>query len=165
MNRPLGKEDESILRSGDGVCAGVSVSPHLRCIVSDSAGSGKCWPTKTRLSQSHHLVSKRRRRTISAHRYLLTSPFHSFGTSLYLVLGYRTSTKYTHLEDLLDAVNGRREQSANFLVIVDVVCVSQAHEEDVGWQTWDQIHRYAARFQLWKVKEFQISHCINMNLI
>lgn len=33
------------------------VSPHLHCIVSDSVKSGRCWPTRTKRSRSHLLVS------------------------------------------------------------------------------------------------------------
>lgn len=61
-----------------------------------------------------------------------------------------TYTHYTYLQDLLNTVDGWGEQSADLLVIVDVVCVSQTHEQDVGRQTWDQIHGYAARLQLWR---------------
>lgn len=43
----------------------------------------------------------------------------------------------THLEDLLDGVDGRGEQRLHFLVVVDVVSMSDAHEEDVSWQTRD----------------------------
>lgn len=56
----------------------------------------------------------------------------------------------TNLQDLLNAVDGGSEQGADLLVVIDVVCVSQTHEEDVGRQTWDQIDGYASRLQLWR---------------
>jgi len=56
----------------------------------------------------------------------------------------------TYLQDLLNAVDGRGEQRADLLVIIDIVCVSQTHEQNVGRQTWDQIHGNTARFQLWR---------------
>lgn len=40
-----------------------------------------------------------------------------------------------HLEDLLDGVDCRGEQRLHFLVIVDIVSVANAHEEDISWQT------------------------------
>lgn len=43
----------------------------------------------------------------------------------------------THLEDLLDGVDGGGEQRLHLLVIVDVVGVADAHEEDVGGQARD----------------------------
>lgn len=43
----------------------------------------------------------------------------------------------THLEDLLDVVDGGGEQRLHLLVVVDVVGVADAHEEDVGGQTRD----------------------------
>lgn len=43
----------------------------------------------------------------------------------------------THLEDLLDGVDGGSEQRLHLLVVVDVVGVSDAHEEDVSGQTRD----------------------------
>lgn len=59
-------------------------------------------------------------------------------------------TAHTNLQDLLDAVDGGGEQRADLLVVVVVVGVSQTHEEDVGWQTRDQVHSDAARLQLWR---------------
>lgn len=56
----------------------------------------------------------------------------------------------TNLQDLLNAVDGGSEQGADLLVVIDVVRVSQTHEEDVGRQTWDQIDGYASRLQLWR---------------
>lgn len=43
----------------------------------------------------------------------------------------------THLEDLLDGVDGGGEQRLHLLVVVDVVSVADAHEEDVGGQAGD----------------------------
>lgn len=40
-----------------------------------------------------------------------------------------------YLEKFLDSINGGGEQRVYFLVIVDVVCVTDAHEEDVRWET------------------------------
>lgn len=45
-----------------------------------------------------------------------------------------------YLEKFLDSVNGGGEQGVHFLVIVDVVCMPDAHEEDVRWET-----RYCSR--------------------
>lgn len=39
-----------------------------------------------------------------------------------------------HLEDLLDGVDGRGQQRLHLLVVVDVVGVTNAHEEDVSGQ-------------------------------
>lgn len=63
-----------------------------------------------------------------------------------------THAVQTYLQDLLNTVDGWGEQSADLLVIVDIVGMSQTHEQDVGWQTWDQIHGYTARLQLWRDK-------------
>lgn len=41
----------------------------------------------------------------------------------------------TNLEDLLDCVDGGGKQRLHLLVIIDVVSVADAHEEDVSWQT------------------------------
>lgn len=57
---------------------------------------------------------------------------------------------HTHLQDLLDAVDGGGEQRSDLLVVVVVVGVSQTHEEDVGWQARDQVHSDAARLQFWR---------------
>lgn len=43
----------------------------------------------------------------------------------------------THLEDLLDGVDGGGEQRFHLLVVVDVVGVTDAHEENIRWQTGD----------------------------
>lgn len=56
----------------------------------------------------------------------------------------------TNLQDLLNAVDGGSEQGADLLVVIDVVRVSQTHEQDVGRQTWDQIDGYTSRLQLWR---------------
>ena len=39
-----------------------------------------------------------------------------------------------HLDDLLDAVDGVSEQGPHLLVVVHVVRVTDAHEQDVGRQ-------------------------------
>lgn len=43
----------------------------------------------------------------------------------------------THLQDLLDGVDGGGEQRLHLLVIVDVVSVADTHEKDISWQTWN----------------------------
>ena len=42
------------------------------------------------------------------------------------------TTLYLYLEDLLNGVDGGGEQRVDLLVIVDVVRIADAHEEDVG---------------------------------
>lgn len=41
------------------------------------------------------------------------------------------------LEDLLDGIDGGGEQRLHLLVVVDVVCMTDAHEEDIGRQAGD----------------------------
>lgn len=60
---------------------------------------------------------------------------------------------HTHLEDLLDAVDGGGEQRADLLVVVDVVGVPQTHEQDVGGEPRDEVHSNATRLQLWRQTE------------
>ncbi len=43
----------------------------------------------------------------------------------------------THLEDFLDGVDGGGEQRLHLLVVVNIVSVADAHEEDVSGQTGD----------------------------
>ena len=47
----------------------------------------------------------------------------------------------TDLDHFFDAVDGAGEQRLDLVVVVDVVGVSHAHEEDVGWEARDQAGR------------------------
>jgi len=40
-----------------------------------------------------------------------------------------------YLHGFLDAVDGIRQQTADFIIIVHIVSVSNAHEQNVSWQT------------------------------
>ena len=53
-----------------------------------------------------------------------------------------------HLNDALDAGDGGVEQSADSLIIVHVVCISNAHEDDVSRQPGNEADCYAARLQI-----------------
>lgn len=128
----------------------MSVSPHLRCIVSDSVKSGRCWPARTKRSRSHLLVSDGRNKAQSVKEQAAVWHLHQLSAYISSDSHTRTHTQYTHLQDLLNTVDGGGEQSADLLVIVNIVGMSQAHEQDVGWQTWDQIHGHTARLQLWR---------------
>lgn len=56
------------------------------------------------------------------------------------LFGWMDGWKMLYLEKFLDGINGGGEQRVHFLVIVDVVCMTDAHEEDVRWET-----RYCSR--------------------
>lgn len=117
------------------------VSPRLHCTASDSAGSGRCWPARRKSSQSRLRVSDGRKPETRWNplRQTVTTPSST-----------NSIMAHANLQDLLDAVDGGGEQRADLLVIVVVVGVSQTHEEDVGWQAWDQVDCDAARLQLWR---------------
>lgn len=59
-----------------------------------------------------------------------------------------------HLDDSFDAADGGVEQSADSLVVVDAVCVSDAHEDDVGRKSGQQIDRYSTRLQIWEDQQY-----------
>lgn len=44
-----------------------------------------------------------------------------------------TSNIATDLDGLLNAVDGVGEETADFFIVIDVVCVANTHEQDVGW--------------------------------
>lgn len=114
-------------------------SPRPRCTVSNSVKSGRCSPARRKRSRSRLHVSgeKKKKNKVESVRQA------TVGQNI-------PHPSDTNLQDLLNAVDGGREQGADLLVVIDVVCVSQTHEEDVGWQTWDQIDGYASRLQLWR---------------
>ena len=49
----------------------------------------------------------------------------------------------TCLDDFLDAVDGAGEERAHLLIIVHMVRVSDAHEDDVGEQARQLLDRHA----------------------
>ena len=50
---------------------------------------------------------------------------------------------HRYLDDLLDAVDGVRQQAPDLVIIVHVVRVADAHEEDVGRETRQLLGSYA----------------------
>lgn len=45
--------------------------------------------------------------------------------------------QYTYLQDLFDGIDGCSKEWMNFLVIIDVVGMTDTHEEDVGGEAGD----------------------------
>lgn len=121
-------------------------SHHLHCTASDSAGSGRCWPARRKRSQSRLRVSDGKEQN-TRRNPLRQNSHHTHRSSLPTA---DSIMAHTHLQDLLDAVDGGGEQRSDLLVVVVVVGVSQTHEEDVGWQARDQVHSDAARLQFWR---------------
>lgn len=65
----------------------------------------------------------------------------------------------SHLQDLLDGVDGGGEKRLHLLVVVDIVGVADAHEEDVSREAGDG-RRHRAGLHVWK--HFQ--HISNLTL-
>lgn len=55
--------------------------------------------------------------------------------------------RVSHLQHVLDGIDGGVQQGGDPLVIVGVVGVPQTHEENESRQTWDQIHRHTSGFE------------------
>lgn len=53
-----------------------------------------------------------------------------------------------HLNDTLDAGDSGIEKSADSLIIIHTVCVSQAHKDDVGWKSRNEANCYTTRLQI-----------------
>lgn len=53
-----------------------------------------------------------------------------------------------HLDDPFDGDDGGVQQGADSLLVVDVVGVAYAHEDDVGWQPGQEADRHTAGFQI-----------------
>lgn len=53
-----------------------------------------------------------------------------------------------HLNDALDAADGGIEQSADSLIIIHVVCIAYAHEDDVGRKPGDEADCNTTRLQI-----------------
>lgn len=56
----------------------------------------------------------------------------------------------TCLQHFLDAVDGGGEQGVHLLVIVDVICVSDAHVEDVSRKAGNS-SRHCLGLEIWKI--------------
>lgn len=59
------------------------------------------------------------------------------------------SVRVSHLQYVLDSVDGGVQEGGDPLIIIGVVSVPQTHEENVRRQAWDQIHRHTSGFELW----------------
>lgn len=59
----------------------------------------------------------------------------------------RQKATATHLQHFLDAVDGGGEQGVDFLVVVDIIRVSDAHVEDVGGKAGDG-RRHGLRLEI-----------------
>lgn len=55
-----------------------------------------------------------------------------------------------HLNDPLDAADGGIEQSADSLIIIHIVCISYAHEDDVRRKPGNEADCYTSRLQIWE---------------
>lgn len=69
----------------------------------------------------------------------------------HLQVGLSTQRQQSYLEDLLDAIDGGGEQRVDLLVVVDIVGMADAHEEDVRWQAGDRARHSVGR-HIWQTK-------------
>lgn len=53
-----------------------------------------------------------------------------------------------HLDDAFDAADCRIEESAESPVVVHIVCISKAHEDDEGRKPWSEADCDATRLQI-----------------
>ncbi len=79
------------------------------------------------------------------HHFFILRWFTIISVGLYCNLSW---LRVSHLQHVLDGVDGGVQQGGDPLVIVGVVGVPQTHEENESRQTWEQIHRHTSGFEL-----------------